>query len=82
MVLATNPFMRSQSTCGINLNTPMHTELFGQLSFLRDIFTSRHEVSGLLSLVGQRLNKLNLMLEGRGQVANDAQAVVNDSQVI
>ena len=41
----------------------------------------RHEVSGLLSLVGSRLTKLNLMLEGRGQAANDALAVVNDSQV-
>jgi hypothetical protein len=32
-------------------------------------------------LVGARLTKLHLMLEGRGQAANDAQAANNDSQV-
>ncbi len=32
-------------------------------------------------MVGARLTKLHLMLEGRGQAANDAQAANNDSQV-
>ena len=39
------------------------------------------EVSGLLSIVGSRLTKLNLMLEGRGQAVNDVQAAINESQV-
>jgi hypothetical protein len=38
----------------------------------------RHEISGLVSIVGPRLAKLHLMLEGRGQAANET---VNDSQV-
>ncbi len=45
------------------------------------IILHRFEVAGLLSLVGARLTKLHLMLEGRGQAANDAQAANNDSQV-
>jgi hypothetical protein len=39
----------------------------------------RHEISGLVSIVGPRLAKLHLMLEGRGQAANDE--TVNNSQV-
>ena len=45
-------------------------------------FTTRSEVAALLTLVGPRLTKLHLMLEGRGQAANDPQGANNDTQVI
>ena len=44
--------------------------------------SSRSEVAALLTLVGPRLTKLHLMLEGRGQAANDPQGANNDTQVI